>query len=72
MIGASRPGDPNAQPFVIDLEIEDTRSYADMIENEEFHNILAQKSWIHFDVLVAFDTADALLDQMIEHIESSL
>ncbi len=72
VIGATRPGYPDARLFRIDLEIEDTRSYADMIANEEFHNILAQKSWIQFDVLESFDTADALLDQMIQHIESSL
>ena len=66
------PGDPDARPFVIDIEIKDARSYADMLAKEEFHNILFQKTWIQFDVLVALDRADALLDQMIQHIESKL
>jgi hypothetical protein len=71
-IGASMPGTRNTKPFVIDLEIKDRRSYAEMVAEEEFHNILTQKSYIQFDMLEAFDKADALLDQMIQHIESSL
>jgi hypothetical protein len=70
-LGASMPGIPNARAFEIDLKIKDRRSYANMVVNEEFHNILAQKSWIQFDILEAFDKADALLDQMIQHIEST-
>lgn len=71
-VASSRPGDPDASPFELDLKIEGTRSHSEMLANEEFHNILAQKSWIQFDVLESFDEADALLDQMIQKIESSL
>lgn len=71
-IGASKPGDPDARPFLIDLEIEVTQGYSELVANEEFHNILAQKSWIQFDILDAFDKAEALLDQMIQLTESSL
>ena len=64
-----RPEDPN---LVVDLQLEGTWSYAEMIASKEFHNILAQKSWIQFDILVVFDKADVLIDQTIQRIESRL
>ena len=71
-VEAQRPGWPESSTYVLDLELEGTWSYADMASNEEFHNILVQKSWIQFDVLAAFDNVDVLLDQTIQRIESRL
>lgn len=67
-----RPGRPQDPTLVIDLQLEGTWSYAEMVASKEFHNILAQKSWIQFDILVAFDKADVLIDQTIQRIESRL
>ena len=69
---AQRPGRPEDPIFVTDLQLEGTWSYAEMVASKEFHNILAQKSWIQFDILVAFDKADVLIDQTIQRIESKL
>ncbi len=66
------PGLPEEPTLVIDLQLEGTWSYAEMFASKEFHNILAQKSWIQFDILVAFDKADVLIDQTIQRIESRL
>jgi len=71
-IATRRPGRPEDPTFVIDLQLEGTWSYAEMVASKEFHNILAQKSWIQFDILVAFDKADVLIDQTIQRIESRL
>ncbi len=71
-IDAPVPGRPEDPIFVIDLQLEGTWSYAEMVASKEFHNILAQKSWIQFDILVAFDKADVLIDQTIQRIESKL
>lgn len=72
MIVAQMPGLTDAPSFVLDLELEGTRGYADMVANEEFHNILTRKSWIQFDILDAFDDADVILDQTIQRIESRM
>ncbi len=66
------PGRPEEPTFVIDLQLEGTWSYAEMLASKEFHNILAQKLWIQFDILVAFAKADVLIDQTIQSIEGSL
>ena len=71
-IGTRMPGRPDEPMFAIDLQLEGSWSYAEMVASEEFHNILTQKSWIQFDILAAFDKADVLIDQTIQRIESKL
>jgi hypothetical protein len=66
------PGRPEEPTLLIDLQLEGTWSYAEMVASKEFHNILAQKLWIQFDILVAFAKANVLIDQTIQRIESSL
>ena len=69
---ASIPGGADIPPFAIDLEIKDVRTYEEIMANEEFHNILAHKSWIQSDILIVLDEAEALIDQMMEHIQRGL
>ncbi len=71
-IGTRMPGRPDEPTFANDLQLEGSWSFAEMVASEEFHNILTQKSWIQFDILVAFDKADVLIDQTIQRIESKL
>ena len=70
--GTEMPGRPEIISAVIDLQLDGTWSNSDMLENEEFHNILVQKWWIQFDILFAFDETEALLDETIEQIKSRL
>ncbi len=71
-IDAPIPGRPEDPTLILDLQLEGSWSYAEMLASEEFHNILTQKTWIQFDILVAFDKADMLIDQTIQRIESKL
>ena len=71
-LGTKMPGRPEIISAVIDLQLDGTWSNSDMLANEEFHNILVQKWWIQFDILIAFDETEALLDETIEQIKSRL
>jgi BMFP domain-containing protein YqiC len=71
-LGTPMPGRPEVISALIDLKLEGNWSHLDMVATEEFHNILVQKWWIQFDVLIAFKDVEEILDQTIQRIESRL
>jgi len=70
-LGTPMPGQSEVVSALIDLQIDESRSYAEMIAMEEFHNILVQKWWIQFDMLNAIEETESLIDQTIHQIELS-
>ncbi len=71
-LGTPMPGRPEVISALIDLKLEGNWSHLDMVTTEEFHNILVQKWWIQFDVLIAFENVEEILDQTIQRIETRL
>ncbi len=72
IIDAPMPGHSEIRSAVIDLSLETTRSHSSMITSDEFHNVLVQKWWIQYDILIAFDDIESLLDQTIQRIQLML
>jgi hypothetical protein len=71
-LGTPMPGFPEVNSALIDWKLEGNWSHLDMVATEEFHNILVQKWWIQFDVLIAFEDVEEILDQTIQRIETRL
>jgi hypothetical protein len=72
IIDAPMPGHPEVRAAVIDIPLETTWSHSSMIKKDEFHNVLVQKWWIQYDILIAFDNIESLLDQTIQRIQHML
>jgi hypothetical protein len=71
-LGTPMPTRPEVISALIDWKLEGNWSHLDMVATEEFHNILVQKWWIQFDVLIAFEDVEEILDQTIQRIETRL
>ena len=72
IIDAPMPGHSEVRFAVIDLSLETAWSHSSMIASEEFHNVLVQKWWIQYDILIGFDDIESLLDQTIQRIQFML
>jgi hypothetical protein len=71
-IGTPKPGQSEAILAAIDLNLEGSWNSTEMVESREFQNILVQKYWIQYDVLLAFDVLEELIGQTIRRIEGNL
>lgn len=66
------PGREKVISATLDLEVIRSTDYLALVATPEFHNLLVQKYWIQFDILIVFDEIDLRLDETIAMIEEEL
>ena len=67
-----RPGQDQIVFPKIDVDITGEYSFHQLLVNEEYQNILMQKTWIQFDILQEIDRVDLLLDKTITLLNNEL
>ncbi len=67
-----RPGQDQIVFPKIDVDITGEYSFHQLLVNEEYQNILMQKTWIQFDILQEIDRVDLLLDKTITLLKNEL
>jgi hypothetical protein len=70
--GSVRPGEPQTVFPRIEADMTGESTLDQLLENQEFQNILMHKTWIQFDILRAIDEIDLLLDQTITLLNGAL
>ncbi len=70
--GSVRPGQDQIVFPKIDADITSKSTFHQLIANEEYQNILMQKTWIQFDILQEIERIDLLLDKTITLLNNEM
>ncbi|MGI9223284.1 MAG: hypothetical protein ACR2QX_02315 [Woeseiaceae bacterium] len=72
VIDAPMPSRTDVYGAIIDMPLSKSISHTGMLHDREFQNLLAQKWWIQYDILIWFERTLEMLDETILQIREAM